>query len=75
MKDKKEITIFYAVSKTGQGRVFINRPERNEHFGIWMGEHIGFISSLFMWAESEGLELPDIRWKDDPVPMKVSIGF
>lgn len=72
---KKEATIWYAVSKTGQGRVFTTKPERNDHFGIWVGEHVGFVSSLFMWAESEGLRLPDLKWNDDPVPMTVTIGF
>lgn len=61
---EKTITIWYAVSKTGQGRVFTSRPERHEQFGIWVGESIGFISSLFMWMEAEGFTLPTMGWSD-----------
>ena len=67
------MAIWYAVSKGGQGRVFVTKPERNEHFGIWLGESVGFVSSLFMYMEAEGLELPDLKWKDEPVRLKLSI--
>ena len=67
--------LWYAVSKSGQGRIFTSRPERNEHFGIWTGEHIGFVSSLFMWFEAEGLVPPELRWGDDPVKMTLTLGF
>ena len=70
----REMSVWYAVSKTGQGGVFTTRPERHEHFGIWVGERIGFVSSLVMYMEAEGFELPRIKWTDDPVPMTVSLG-
>ena len=72
---EKKMEIWYAVSKSGQGRVFTSKPERNEHFGIWTGEHIGFVSSLFMWFEAEGLTLPEIGWGDEPIRMVLSLGY
>jgi len=67
--------LWYAVSKGGQGRVFTSLPVRNEHFGIFEGESIGAVSTVFMLFESEGLEVPDIKWKDDPVELELSIKF
>lgn len=72
---KKEMTLWYAVSKTGQGRIFTKKPERNEHFGIWAGEHIGFASELVMYMESEGFTLPDLRWSDEPAALTLTLGL
>ena len=62
--------IWYAVSKKGQGRVFTTCPVRNEHWGVWEAESVGCISMLFMMFEADGLELPDLKWQDDPVAME-----
>lgn len=67
--------LWYAVSKTGQGRIFTTCPVRNENFGIWLGEHIGCISSTFMLFESDGLHIPERKWKDDPVEFDLSINI
>lgn len=67
--------IFYAVSKRGQGRVFTTKPERDENFGVWLGESCGCISATFMLFEADGMEVPDIKWKDDPVEFEISIGL
>lgn len=68
-------TLYYAVSKGGQGRIFTSLPIRSEHWGMWLGEGIGAISTVFMIFESEGLEVPDITWKDEPVEVELSINF
>ena len=65
--------VYYAVSKTGQGRIYTSCPERHEHFGCWIGESIGCISTLFMLFESDGMELPRITWKDEPVAFELAI--
>lgn len=65
--------LWYAVSKKGQGRVFTTCPIRDEHFGIWLGESIGCISTTLMLFESDGLDLPAIKWNDDPVQIELSI--
>lgn len=67
--------IWYAVSKTGQGRVFTTCPVRNEHFGIWEAESIGCISTLFMLFESDGLQVPNLKWDDDPVALELTMAF
>ena len=71
----KVMTIYYAVSRTGQGRVFTTLPERNEAFGIWCGESVGFVSSLFMYMESDGFRMPDLKWHDDPAKLTISLEF
>lgn len=67
-------SIWYAVSKSGQGRVFTTLPVRNPHWGIWEGESVGCISTLFMIFEADGLELPNLTFKDEPVELELSIG-
>lgn len=67
--------LYYAVSGSGQGRVFTTLPERDEHFKVWLGESIGAISTIFLLSESEGMKVPDITWKDDPVELELSIKF
>lgn len=67
--------IWYAVSKRGQGRVFTTKPERNDHWGIWEGESVGFISMLVMEMEADGFELPMLKWSDDPVKLTITLGY
>lgn len=67
--------LYYAVSKSGQGRVFTTLPVRNEHFGIFEGEHIGAVSTIFMIMEAEGLQVPSLTWKDDPVELSLELKF
>lgn len=69
------MTLWYAVSKSGQGRVFTSLPERSEPFSCWVGESVGAISTVFMIAEADGLQVPDIKWKDEPVELELSINF
>ena len=68
---KKEV--YYAVSKKGQGRVFTTFPERDSHWGIWLGESIGCISTLFMLFEADGLEVPNINFNDEPRKYTITI--
>lgn len=68
---KKEVYI--AASKTGQIRVFTSFPERNESFGVWVGESVGCVSMMVMLMESDGFELPELKWSDEPVEMEISI--
>ena len=70
---KKEVYI--AASKTGQIRVFTSFPERNESFGVWVGESVGCVSMMVMLMESDGFELPELKWSDEPVEMEISINI
>ena len=66
--------LWYAVSRRGQGNIFTDLPERDEHFGIWKGHIEGCYSSVVCDMEQCGLiELPDITWKNDPVELMLSI--
>lgn len=66
--------IYYAVNKKGQGRIFTTKPERDEHWGLWLGENVGCITMTVMLFESEGLiEFPPMTWNDDPVEYEITI--
>lgn len=67
--------IWYAVSGKGQGKVFTTKPERDEHFKVWLGESVGFISMLVMAMEADGFELPMLKWVDDPVKLTITLGY
>lgn len=65
--------IWLACSKKGQVRVFTTCPVRDGHWGMWLGESVGCISTLFMLFESDGMEIPPLTWKDEPYAMEISI--
>ena len=65
--------IWLACSKKGQVRVFTACPVRDDHWGMWLGESVGCISTLFMLFESDGMEIPPLTWKDEPYAMEISI--
>ena len=66
--------IYYAVNGKGQGRIFTSLPVREEHFKIWCAESVGCVSMTAMLLESDGeLELPALKWSDDPVELELTI--
>lgn len=70
-----EMKLWYAVNGKGQGRVFTTKPERDEHFKVWLAESVGCISMLVMMMEADGMELPDLKWSDEPVELKLSLSY
>ncbi len=71
---KKDISLYYAVSKTGKGVFFVEQPQRNDQLGIWMGRSVGCISSTMAFFEGEHFfELPSLKWSDDPIEITVSL--
>lgn len=70
-----EMKLWYAVNGKGQGWVFTTKPERDEHFKIWCAESVGCISMLVMMMEADGMELPDLKWNDEPVELKLSLSY
>lgn len=69
-----QMKIYYAVNGKGQGRIFTSKPERDNHFKIWIAESVGCISMTAMLFESNGeLTLPTLTWKDDPIELELSI--
>ena len=70
----KAKTLYYAVSRRGQGVVFSDKPERVEKIGIWSGTIEGIYNSVVADMEAEGfLELPNLSYKDEPVELKLTI--
>ena len=65
--------VYYAVSKERQGGIFMDMPEKDEHWGRWTGVQMGCISSLFMLYEADGMKLPDISFSDQPRKYRVTI--
>ena len=68
---KKEL--YYAVNGNGRGCVFAEKPARNDHFKIWTGRIIGGCFQIVMLFESEGFQLPDISWNDEPVQLVLTL--
>lgn len=68
---KKEVYI--AANKSGQIRVFTNLPERNDAFGIWVGDSVGCISTIFMLFEADGMEVPALKFCDEPRKFTITI--
>ena len=57
----------------GQGRIFVTKPVRQEHFGIWCGQMIGAVSSVVSLFEEGGFVMPDIKWTDEPIELVISL--
>lgn len=66
-------TLWYAVSKMGQGNIFTSMPERNDLRGIWTGEIHPCFTIAVLQLESEGFVLPNISWKDEAVKIMLEI--
>ena len=56
--------LYYAVSGSGQGCLFTTFPVRDDHFKIWCGEKITSYMMTVCQLESEGFELPALKWSD-----------
>ena len=71
----KEVVLFYAVNRSGQGVVFTGKPCRNDHYGVWVGEiSVGFRRAV-MDFEAVGFATPRIGWNDEPVELNLTIGY
>ena len=72
----KEKTLYYAVSRRGQGNIYVEMPERDEKWGLWKGHLEGCYISVVCDMEANGLiKLPPITFDDDPVELKLSITY
>ena len=70
----KAKTLYYAVSRRGQGVVFTDMPVRVEKLGIWSGTVEGIYNSVVADMEADGyVQLPDLKWSDEPVELKLTI--
>lgn len=71
----KELEIFYAVNKSGQGCVFKEEPSRDTVLEVWVGQYNGSITMVVARMESLGFVLPRITWEDEPVKLKLSLAY
>lgn len=71
MNSKK---LWYAVSATGQGHIFTEKPEREEKLGVWKGRIVGCYCAVVIDMATEGLiRLPKLNWRNEPVELKLTI--
>lgn len=71
----KELEIFYAVNKSGQGRIFAEMPERDTDRQTWKGQCEGFLVMTVARMEAVGFVLPRITWEDEPVKLKLQLVY
>ena len=70
---KKEL--WYAVNKDGRGNVFTSLPVRNDSFGIWEGAMESCFSGVVAVFVADGLNLPYITYKNEPIRLVLSLDF
>lgn len=68
-----EMKLWYAVSGTGQGSVFLAPPVRDEKRMKWIGHIEACVSWTVSLMESMGFSLPVLKWSDEPVEMQLSV--
>lgn len=74
--EKAKIKFWYSVNGSGQAMVFASRPQRDEHRRVWVGTISSAVLRFFDWLETEcSYELPGITWKDDAVPVEMTISI
>jgi len=69
-----QISLWYCVSGSGQAKVFVTKPERNEKRRCWIGDINIAVIRFLDWLEVDcGYELPEMSWKDEPVELIIDI--
>lgn len=71
------IDIYYAADQSGQGKVFLTKPERSvnqNNMGIWKGEgHTAVTLFLELMVTQGRLSLPSVTWEDEPLVIRVRV--
>lgn len=65
--------LYYAVSPSGQGQVFVSRPVRDAR--RWLGVILPCFQMVLDNLELDGFEFPDIKWSDEPVKIEMSVNL
>ena len=68
-----EITLFYAVNRSGQGGIFMEEPRRDNVYERWVGEYHPCVTLTIDLMERLGFVLPKLSWSDDPVKIKLTL--
>ena len=74
-KERVFIHVWYAVNRSGQGKVFAAPPKRDPVLNIWVGKTDVSVTMFFLSMSSQSFFLPNITYDDDPVPIKLTIAF
>lgn len=74
-RKKSHITFYYAVGIGGQGRIFAEMPSRDPEHWVWVGESDGFLVLVVERMVASGFLLPAISWEDEPVELKLTLGY
>jgi hypothetical protein len=74
-RKKSHITFYYAVGIGGQGRIFAEMPSRDSEHWVWVGESDGFLVLVVERMVASGFVLPTISWEDEPVELKLTLGY
>ncbi len=67
--------LYYAVNKSGQGRIFEEKPNRNTIYEVWVGQYSGSVTMIVARMEALGFVLPKITWADEPVKLNLSLDY
>ncbi len=67
--------LYYAVSESGQGFIFIGEPWRDYTVNTWRGELDGNVIMVVSRFEALGFVLPKISWEDEPVELTLSLAY
>ena len=74
-KNGRHITLYYAVSRSGQGRIFAELPIRDPQLETWVGDSDGFLVLVVARMEALGFVLPKISWDDTPVELILTLDY
>lgn len=69
----EKICLWYAVSGTGQGLVFLDKPQRDDKWKRWLGHIEGCVSQTVCLIESNGFRLPSLKWSDEPIMLELTL--
>lgn len=66
------MNIWYAVNRSGQGNIFLERPRRRN--GVWIGYSEGFMCMLICsMIEKTEFKLPELTYNNEPVKFNIKI--
>ena len=71
----KRLVYYYAVDSFGQGRIYNGKPVRDDSLGLWKGDWNGNMQMVMMRLHKEGVHLPTVTWRDEPVELKMSFTY
>ena len=68
-----EKTLYYAVNRSGQGCIFMEKPKRDNVFERWVGEYHPCVTLTIDLMAMLGFVLPKLSWPDEPVKIKLTL--